>query len=144
MKRTLLVAALGLGLAALSSRPALAMPPETLLAHIPFAFSVHNEKLPPGDYRIQQLGDLDPDLLEVRSVDGHHTAIVFSQDAPAEPRTGTPELVFDRYGQMKFLHAIELPSDTGAMFEASSSEVQAARAFATKHEAAPSTGKVSG
>jgi hypothetical protein len=142
MKRALSMVALGLGLAAISSRPAFAMPPETLLAHIPFAFSVHDENMPPGDYRIQPLGDLDRDLLEVRSVDGRHTAIVFSEDAPAEPRTGRPKLVFDRYGQMKFLHAIEIPSETGATFEPTRSEVQAARSFASEHAAHASVGRV--
>lgn len=141
MKRVLSLVALGLGLAAVPSRPALAMPPQTLLAHIPFAFSVQDETLPPGDYRIQQLGDLDPDLLEVRSVDGRHTAIVFSEEGRAEPRTGKPTLVFDRYGQMKFLHAIDVPSETGATFEPTRSEIQAARAVACEHAAHASAGK---
>jgi hypothetical protein len=143
MKRALSVMALGLGLTAVSSRPALAMPPETLVAHIPFAFNVRDETMPPGDYRVQQLSDLEPQLLEVRSTDGRRTAIVFSEDAPSARGTTKPELVFDRYGQMEFLHAIELPKETGAVFEPSSSEVQAARAFAAEHTAHAPAGKVS-
>jgi hypothetical protein len=144
MKRALSVMALGLGLTAVSSRPALAMPPETLVAHIPFAFNVRDETMPPGDYRVQQLSDLEPQLLEVRSTDGRHTAIVFSEDARPASRAAKPKLVFDRYGQMEFLHAIEVPSETGAVLEPSRSEIQAARAFAAEHTAHAPAGKVSG
>lgn len=135
MQRVFSVVALGLGLAALSSHPALAMAPETLVVHIPFAFSVSDETLPPGDYRLHPLSDADRHVLEVRSADGRHAAVVFSEDAPAASRTAKPELVFDRYGQMEFLHAIQLPEATGAILKPSRSEVQAARAVASEQAA---------
>jgi hypothetical protein len=135
MQRAFSVVALGLGLAAVSSRPALAMAPETVVAHIPFAFNVRNETLPPGDYRLHPLSDLDRQVLEIRSTDGRHAAVVFSEDAPSASPNAKPELVFDRYGQMDFLHAVKLPEATGAILEPSRSEVQAARAIASEQAA---------
>ena len=143
MQRAFSLLALGLGLAALSSRPALAMAPESLRVHIPFAFSVQNETMPPGDYGIHPLSDTDRQVLELRSTDGHHVVLVFSEDAPSAGRTAKPELVFDRYGQLEFLHAIQLPDETGAILEASRSEVQAARMLASKQAAHGSAGKLS-
>jgi hypothetical protein len=130
MQRALSVVALGLGLAGLSTGPALAMPPETLLVHVPFAFSVQDATFPAGDYQIHPLSDLDRQVLELRSTDGRHAVFVPSEDAPTSSRTAQPEIVFHRYGQNEFLHAIHLPEGTGAVLEASRSEVEAARALA--------------
>jgi hypothetical protein len=129
------------GLAGVASSPALAFPPETLVAHIPFAFNVRNETLPPGDYRITTISDLDRQVLEIRSKDGRHAVITFSEDAPAARSTTTPTLVFDRYGHMSFLHAIRLPEETGAVFEPSRSEIQAARGVTSEQATHGSGGK---
>jgi hypothetical protein len=143
MQRALSVVALGLGLAALSSGPALAMPPETLLVHVPFAFSVQDETFPAGDYQIHPLSDVDRQVLELRSTDGRHAVFVPGEDAPTASRTAQPELVFHRYGRTEFLHAIHLPEGTGTVLEASRSEVAAARVLASEHAAHGSAGKVS-
>jgi hypothetical protein len=127
MQRALYAVALGLGLAAVSSSPALAFPPETVVANIPFAFSVDNETLPPGEYQINPVSDLDRQVLEVRSTDGRHAVLVFTQDGSTARSTAAPRLIFDSYGQMKFLHAIRLPDETAAVLQASRSEVEAAR-----------------
>ncbi len=47
MLRTLSLATLGL--VALTAGPAFAMDPETLVVHVPFAFSVDNVTLPAGE-----------------------------------------------------------------------------------------------
>ena len=127
MLRTLSLAALGVGLTAFTPSPAAAFAPDLVTAHIPFAFSVRNETLPAGDYEILRVSDVDRDALEIRSTDGRHAVIFLSHDAsPGLPGT-TPELVFDRYGKLEFLHAIRLPEEAGALLNTSHSEVQAAR-----------------
>jgi hypothetical protein len=143
MQRAFSVMVLGLGLAALSSGPALAMPPETLLVHVPFAFSVQDETFPAGDYEIHPLSDLDRQVLELRSTDGRHAVFVPSEDAPTASHTAQPELVFHRYGANEFLHAVQLPQGAGAVLEASRSELEAARALASEHAAHGPAGKVS-
>jgi hypothetical protein len=128
MLRVLSTAALGLGLAAFFASPALAMAPERLVVHVPFAFSVADETLPAGDYSIRPLSDVDREVLEIRSTDGRIGVLVGSEDGQPASRTSKPELVFDHFGNQKFLHAIRLPEHTGAVLTASESELQAVRA----------------
>ena len=141
MQRTLSVVALGLGVA-VSSSAAWAMPHETLAVHVPFAFSVRDRTLPPGDYRIRPLNDLDRRLLEGRSADGRHALVVLSQDGPTMSETQRPELVFDRYGQMEYLRGIKLPAEAEAVLDPSRSELQAARSLAAQPAAPASAVKV--
>jgi hypothetical protein len=139
MLRTVSAAVLGLGFVAVSSSPALALAPETLEAKIPFAFNVSNVTLPAGEYRINPVSDLDPQVVEIRSTDGRHAVVVLSEDAPVGPPRTKPELVFDRYGQQEFLRAIKLPEEPGASLGPSRSEIDAARAASshrTTHKSA--------
>jgi hypothetical protein len=131
MRWTLSFAALGLGLAGVAVSPAFALAPETLRAHIPFAFTVGNQTFPAGDYRISPLSDLDPQVVEIRSADGRHARFVMTQGAPPAARGTQPQLVFDRYGARDFLHAILVPEDTGAMLKSSRSELEAARSVSS-------------
>jgi hypothetical protein len=126
------VSAAAVGLAALCASPAFALAPTTVKAHIPFAFTVGNVTLPAGDYRIDPMGGLDRNVLEIRSQDRRRAAVVLSETGPAGPRGAKPELVFDRYGRLAFLHAIELPEEPGAVVPASRLEVQTARELATR------------
>ncbi|HUL79489.1 MAG TPA: hypothetical protein VL691_19655 [Vicinamibacteria bacterium] len=135
MLRTLSLAALGFGLAAITPSPAAALAPDLVTAHIPFAFSVRNETLPAGDYEINPVSDIDRDALEIRSTDGRHAAVFLSHEAPAGLRGTTPELIFDRYGNQMFLHSIRLPEETGAALNPSRSEVQAARSVSSSPSA---------
>ena len=127
-----------LGLVALAAVPAFAMDPETLVVHVPFAFSVDNTTLPAGDYRVRPLGDNENNVIEIQSVDGRHAALVLTTDASAERRGAEPKLVFDRCGKASFLRAVELPEETGASVPESRSEVTAARALASHPQQAPS------
>ena len=134
MLRTLSLATLGL--VALTAGPAFAMDPETLVVHVPFAFSVDNATLPAGDYRVHPMNDCDRNVVEVQSVDGRHAAFVLTTDAPPERRGAKPELVFDRYGKKCFLRAIELPEELGASLPTTRSEITAARALASHQQKA--------
>ena len=132
MLRTLTLATLGF--VAVAAGPAFAMGPETIVVHVPFAFSVYNVTMPAGDYRVHPLSDLDHNVVEIRSVDGQHAALVLTEDAPAEGRGAHPELVFDRYGRKNFLHAVELPEALGATLPTTRSEIMAARALASHQQ----------
>jgi hypothetical protein len=142
MTRIVSMAALGLGLAALSSSPALALDPETIVVHVPFAFSVADETLPAGDYRINPLNDLDRQVLEIRSADGHHAVLTFVEDGPSTSRNAEPELVFDRYGTKEFLRVVRMPQEPEAIVEPSRSESEAARVLTTDGAAHGSAGNV--
>ncbi len=132
MLRTLSLATLGL--LALAAGPAFAMAPETVVVHVPFAFSVRNVTMPPGDYRISPASAVDLSLVEIRSEDGRHGALVLTTPASAERASAQPELVFDRYGKKSFLRAVELPSELGATLPSTRSEITAARKLAPHHQ----------
>jgi hypothetical protein len=135
MKRVLSVA-LGVGLVAVVSSPALALGPETLKAHIPFAFSVDNVTLPPGDYRIKPLSDFAPDVVVIRSTDGHHAVVVMAEDTSPARRSAIPQLVFDRFGKREFLRVIRVPEEPGAQLPSTQAEIDAARALGSHDSAA--------
>jgi hypothetical protein len=136
MLRTL---SLAFGIVALAAGRASAMGPETLVVHVPFAFSVDNVKLPPGDYQVHPLSDLQNDVVEIRAVDGRHALLVLTAGAPPEPRGARAELVFDRYGTERFLRAVELPEQPGASLPPTRSEIVAARGVASHQTAQPRT-----
>jgi hypothetical protein len=138
MQRTLFLATLGLS--ALASGPAFAMAPENLVVHVPFAFTVSSVTLPAGDYRVGPLNDFDNNVLEVRSFDGRHTAMVLTTDAAREGRGASPQLVFDHYGKKEFLRAVELPDEAGASLPSTAAEIETARHLGTAHEARHRTG----
>jgi hypothetical protein len=125
MMRAIYAAAIGLGLAAFSASPALALAHETLQVHVPFAFSVADKTLPAGDYFVKPLNDQEPPILEVRSTDGRYAALSLTLSASPGARGSHPELVFEKHGSEEFLHAIRLPGVSGAVLEPSASELAA-------------------
>ncbi len=129
MLRTLSLATLGV--LALAVGPAFAMDQETLVVHVPFAFSVNDVRLPAGDYTVSPLSSLDSNVVEIRSADGHNAALVLTTPAPAERPSAQPELVFDRYGRKSFLRAVELPAESGATMPTTRAEITAARELAS-------------
>ena len=130
---------LAFGIVALAAGRASAMSPEPLVVHVPFAFSVDNVKLPPGDYQVHPLSDLQNDVVEIQSVDRRHALLVLTTNAPAEPRGARAELVFDRYGTERFLRAVQLPEEPGASLSPTRSEIVAARSVVSHQTAQPRT-----
>jgi hypothetical protein len=129
MRIRTLVTTLGLGLVlGAGARPAHAFSDEVIKAHIPFAFHVYGIALPAGDYVIRQADMLSPGLLLIQKTDDSASTFFLTENAVPKPAIGHSELVFDRYGQERFLHAIWVPGDdAGARLMPSSWEIQAAR-----------------
>ncbi len=86
MRHLPVVVALSLGVVALVSTPALALP-NTVTAHVPFAFHLGGRTLPAGDYRISPLSTLQQQVLFIRTTDGHHPAFVMT--LPRSTQTAT-------------------------------------------------------
>jgi hypothetical protein len=128
MLRAISLAALGLGLAALSAGPALAFPNEEVVVHVPFPFVVTGKTLPAGDYVVTQLeGTAYPPVVDIRSTDGRHSALALEIGRAPLPRGAQPDLVFDKYGTTEFLHEVRVPEYTGAVIEPSPAEIRAAQ-----------------
>jgi hypothetical protein len=100
----------------------------TLKAHIPFAFEVRGVRMPAGDYTIRRAEDLEPNLLVIRSAQGHPAAFFFVDDVGMQLKWANhPVLVFDRYGQTRFLHSVRLEDGDRERLPVTSDEVLAAR-----------------
>jgi hypothetical protein len=74
-------------------------------ANVPFAFSVNNTTLSPGQYRITNSSH----SILIRSVD-QGTAVFSTILAPAQASNSSCSLVFHRYGERYFLSQVLCPS----------------------------------
>jgi hypothetical protein len=131
MYRVVFAVALVLGLAAfVGPTRADAFVGEKVDAHVPFTFHVDDAQLPPGDYVIQQADLLEPHLLKITSRDGREETYFLTDNATPAHSVRSAQLVFDRYGKQRFLHAIWLPDGTGDVVQSTHTEVRTAEAAA--------------
>jgi hypothetical protein len=132
MYRSIAVAALALGLAGLAARSSAAgLEAQRLLAHVPFAFEVGDTRLPPGDYVLSQSDEVDTSLLELQSRDARHALFFFVSDAGTPGAAARePELIFDRYGDRRFLRTVRLGDGARELVPASPEEITVARTAA--------------
>jgi hypothetical protein len=131
MRRRIVVTVLAFGLVSAVRGHAAGLESERIVAHVPFAFEVGGATLPSGEYTLRQLEDLDPNVLELRSRDGGRVLLFFVNDTGTPTAAAVqPKLVFDRYGDKRFLRAVQLEDGARELVAASPDEVAAARAAA--------------
>ncbi|HVO10064.1 MAG TPA: hypothetical protein VMX54_04855 [Vicinamibacteria bacterium] len=116
MKRLALMG-IGTAFAAMLAVPVLASTIQhgTVEARVPFSFHVGQVTLPPGDYVVQQVSDLSPDVLEIRSRDSRHVALFMAADGTDGSGLAVPSFVFDRVGSESYLRAIWVGGRSGAV-----------------------------
>jgi hypothetical protein len=142
MRRAFFAVALGVGIAALvGPSRAYAFGDETLVVKVPFAFQVEGVLMPAGQYTVKQADLADPQVVEIRSQKTDRGDLFLTVDGYPAHSVTSPKLVFDHEGNQEVLHAIWLPDASGAVFEAPSTEVMAAR---TAMPARPHTRKSRG
>ncbi|MGH9972187.1 MAG: hypothetical protein ACREBG_30955 [Pyrinomonadaceae bacterium] len=80
----------------------------TIRGNVPFAFMVGNTTLPAGKYEIRGLNDNNPNVLEVRSVNGRTTVFADTEnvEAKGDRIANKSELIFDKVGDKYFLSQI--------------------------------------
>jgi|tagenome__1003787_1003787.scaffolds.fasta_scaffold20283110_2 hypothetical protein len=94
-----------------------------LESQVPFAFNAGHGSLPADSYYISRM-DGQSDVLMVRS--RSHGAMVLVQRADAADVSGTPELVFHRYGDQYFLRGIRFSGSLEMTLPESRDEHEAA------------------
>jgi len=72
-------------------------------ANIPFQFYAGSTKFPPGKYIIHVLDNSDLTLMEISSADGKMSALFDVRDAEANSAPARTELIFNKYGNRRFL-----------------------------------------
>jgi hypothetical protein len=133
MKNQVLVCAVfGLILATLGAVAAQAQSDHSLVANIPFAFWVQQEKYPAGEYVVDPL---QHGYLRLRSIDGG-SVILHVLPNYSHPNVGPKgKLIFNRYGDHYFLKEAWIPSaDFGMNFMPSKVEVGMAKQFDRQQE----------
>ncbi len=89
-------------------------------ANVPFAFSLQDQSMPAGNYKIMELNDR---VLEVRNLDSQHGQLLAKQMSVQSSRIQSPKLVFHKYGDQYFLSEIwDGESDSGIAFAESKRE----------------------
>src|SRR5262245_47500780 len=68
---------------------------EPLKVNIPFAFTVGNQTLPAGHYKVKTITG---EALQIRSTDNHQVATVQTNNLQAGHAPGQAKLTFRRYG----------------------------------------------
>ena len=84
----------------------------TLVADIPFDFTICREQLPAGKYRVERMSATSTNLLLVRGEDNRPSEIACTRDVQSTKRSDTAKLIFNRYGDQYFLSEIWLPGRT--------------------------------
>jgi hypothetical protein len=82
---------------------------ERIIAKVPFAFVVHDSRLPPGEYVVKTLSD-DPSVWVVASVDGRQSVLISTIAGSSSLTPAKPELVFERFDNQYFLARV-VPGD---------------------------------
>jgi len=100
---------------------------QRLIAKIPFAFTVGHKTLPAGRYTVTVLNpSSDRKTLQVRSMDGHSSAIVLTIAANATA-TDNAKLMFDCYGDHYYFAQAQMAGDSTTLAAVRSKAEQAER-----------------
>ena len=103
--KSLLLLVVALSLLAIAGGTARAQVVDSIVADVPFGFTVRHTALPAGHYTIKRLGS-DPYVMEILGADNRPLVsfLVDSAQVSKEPRR--TELVFDRIGDQFFLSKV--------------------------------------
>ena len=98
----------------------------TLTVKVPFAFQAGDHTLPAGEYRVSSAITGTKTIQRLRQVDGD--AVIGFATLPADTRNGHPDakLIFNRYGQTRFLSQIWTGDGEGRQLIKSNREKQTA------------------
>lgn len=104
---------------------------DTIVADVPFAFTLRDHMLPAGSYTIRRL-DSQPGVMEIRDADGERVLLFLTGSAQAAKEPKQSELIFDRFVDQYFLSEIfEGGNGTGAQVPKSRAERSLEKEIAT-------------
>jgi hypothetical protein len=116
-----------------------AEPARTMKWSIPFEFTVGNDQLPAGDYRVQLVYSITSrNMLKIWNADGKQAAFFLANPATEKFNGTHPQLVFNRYEDQYFLSKISDKPGSGWMCLAKTErEKEAALRVKTAGEKSP-------
>ena len=123
MKNLLLMVVTMSFLAIAGGAPVRAQVVDTIVANVPFDFTVRDSTLPAGEYTIKRTYSADPGLMQIRSADGDEVLLFVVGSAEAAKQPDQTKLIFDRVGDRYFLSEIfEEGNSTGVELPKSRAE----------------------
>lgn len=84
---------------------------QELVANVPFDFTVCQERLPAGEYKVRPVSSANPRVLLVSSRDDRSVIMVCTRDVKGQKPAATGKLIFNRYGDQYFLSEMWLPGE---------------------------------
>jgi hypothetical protein len=106
MKKFFLIAVMLFALQISGLTTARAQVIDTVVADVPFGFTIDNVTLPAGEYEIKRVNSAYPSVMEISSKEGHRTVIFVVGSAQMNKEPRQTELIFDRVGDQYFLSKI--------------------------------------
>ena len=104
---------------------------DTIVADVPFGFTIRDHNLPAGSYMIRRL-DSQPGVMEILDADGERLLLFLTGSAQAAKEPKQAELIFDRFGDRYFLSEIfEEGNSAGAEVPKSRAERSLEKEIAT-------------
>lgn len=96
---------------------------DTIVADVPFDFTVRDSALPAGKYTIKRTYSANPGVMQIRSADGDEVMLFVVGSAQAAKEPDQTRLIFDRVGDRYFLSEIfEEGNSTGVELPKSRAE----------------------
>jgi hypothetical protein len=93
-------------LAIAGGAPVRAQVVDTIVADVPFDFTVRDSTLPAGKYTIKRTYSADPGVMQIRNADGDEVVLFVVGSAQAAKEPQQTRLIFDRVGDRYFLSEI--------------------------------------
>ena len=93
-------------LAIAGGAPVRAQVVDTVVADVPFDFTVRDSTLPAGKYTIKRTYSADPGIMQIRSANGDEVLLFVVGSAQAAKEPDQTRLIFDRVGDRYFLSEI--------------------------------------
>ncbi len=93
-------------LAIAGGAPVRAQVVDTVVADVPFDFTVRDSTLPAGKYTIKRTYSANPGVMQIRNADGDEVMLFVVGSAQAAKEPDQTRLIFDRVGDRYFLSEI--------------------------------------
>ena len=85
---------------------------QELVANIPFSFTVCQEQLPAGKYKVRPVTSANPRVVLIASENNRALEMICTHDVQGKKRASTGKLIFNRYGDQYFLSELWVQGET--------------------------------
>lgn len=85
---------------------------EELVANIPFSFTICQEKLPAGKYKVRPVTSANPRIVLIATADNRAVEMVCTHDVQSKKPSTTGKLIFNQYGDQFFLSELWVQGET--------------------------------